>query len=36
MNFRDGAYVIPVPNKPQLELWEEYFGWRREHKTPLD
>ena len=36
MNFRDGAYLTPIHNKPQLELWEEYFKWRREHLTPLD
>lgn len=35
MNFRDGAYLTGIHNKPQLELWEEYFNWRREHKTPL-
>ena len=35
MNFRDGAYLTPIHNKPQLELWEEYFKWRREHKTAL-
>ena len=33
MNFRDGAYLTPIHNKPQLELWEEYMKWRREHKT---
>ena len=36
MNFRDGAYLTPIHNKPQLELWEEYMNWRREHKTPLN
>lgn len=35
MNFRDGAYLTPIHNKPQLELWEEYMKWRREHKTEL-
>jgi para-nitrobenzyl esterase len=35
MNFRDGAYLTPIPNKPQLELWEEYMKWRRENMTPL-
>jgi len=36
MEFRDGAKVIDLPNKPQLELWEEYMNWRRENKTPLN
>lgn len=36
MNFRDGAYLTPIHNKPQLELWEEYMKWRREHKTELN
>ena len=35
MNFRDGAFLIGIHNKPQLLLWEEYMKWRREHKTPL-
>ena len=35
MNFRDGAYLTPIPNKPQLELWEDYMQWRRTHQTPL-
>ena len=25
MYFRDGGHLTPVPNLPQLELWEEYF-----------
>ena len=29
MYFRDGARLTEVPNKPQLELWESYFNWRR-------
>lgn len=36
MNFRDGAHLTGVPNKRQLELWDSYFDWRREHKTPLN
>ncbi|MBQ2507427.1 MAG: carboxylesterase family protein [Bacteroidaceae bacterium] len=35
MYFRDGAHVTALPNKPQLELWESYFNWRRDHLTPL-
>ena len=35
MYFRDGAHVTALPNKPQLELWENYFNWRRDHLTPL-
>ena len=35
MNFRDGAFLTGIHNKPQLLLWEEYMKWRREHKTPL-
>lgn len=35
MYFRDGAHVTALPNKPQLELWESYFNWRRNHLTPL-
>ncbi|MCF0160701.1 MAG: carboxylesterase family protein [Bacteroidaceae bacterium] len=29
MHFRDGAHLIGVQNKPQLELWEEYFNAMR-------
>lgn len=36
MNFRDGAFVTGVHNLPQLQLWEEYMKWRREHMTPLN
>ena len=36
MNFRDGAFLTGIHNKPQLLLWEEYMKWRREHKTPLN
>ena len=36
MYFRDGAHVTALPNKPQLELWENYFNWRRDHLTPLN
>lgn len=36
MNFRDGAFLSGIPNKAQLELWDSYFDWRREHKTPLN
>lgn len=35
MYFRDGAHVSALPNKPQLELWESYFNWRRNNLTPL-
>jgi para-nitrobenzyl esterase len=35
MYFRDGAHVTALPNKPQLELWESYFNWRRNNLTPL-
>lgn len=35
MYFRDGAHVTTLPNKPQLELWESYFNWRRNNLTPL-
>lgn len=35
MNFRDGAFLTGIHNKPQLLLWEEYMKWRREHKTSL-
>ena len=35
MNFRDGAFLTGIHNLPQLQLWEEYMKWRREHKTPL-
>jgi para-nitrobenzyl esterase len=30
MNFRDGAFLSTMPNKPQLELWEQYMQWRRD------
>ena len=36
MNFRDGAFLTGIHNKAQLQLWEEYMKWRREHKTPLN
>ncbi len=36
MNFRDGAFLTGIHNKAQLQLWEEYMKWRREHQTPLD
>ncbi len=35
MYFRDGAHTALLPNTPQLELWEQYFDWRRTHLTPL-
>ena len=35
-NFRDGAFLTGIHNLPQLQLWEEYMKWRREHKTPLN
>ncbi|MDR2389040.1 MAG: carboxylesterase family protein [Tannerellaceae bacterium] len=30
MMFKDGAHLINVPNRPQLELMEEFFKWKRE------
>ena len=36
MNFRDGAFLTGIHNLPQLQLWEEYMNWRREHKTLFD
>lgn len=36
MNFRDGAFLTGIHNLPQLQLWEEYMKWRREHKTSID
>ena len=35
MYFRDGAHTALLPNTPQLELWTQYFDWRRTHLTPL-
>jgi para-nitrobenzyl esterase len=29
MYFKDKPYTGPVPNREQLQLWEEYFAWRR-------
>ena len=30
MLFKDGTSLIETPNKPQLELMEEYFAWKRQ------
>ena len=30
MFFKNGTALIDTPNKPQLELMEEYFAWKRE------
>ena len=30
MFFKDGTSLIETPNKPQLELMEAYFAWKRE------
>ena len=30
MFFKNGTALIETPNKPQLELMEEYFAWKRE------
>ena len=30
MLFKNGTSLIETPNKPQLELMEEYFAWKRE------
>ena len=33
MFFKNGTALIDTPNKPQLELMEEYFAWKR--KQPI-
>ena len=30
MFFKNGTSLIETPNKPQLELMEEYFAWKRQ------
>ena len=30
MLFKNGASLIDTPNKPQLEVMDAYFAWRRE------
>ena len=30
MFFKNGTSLIDTPNKPQLELMEEYFAWKRQ------
>lgn len=30
MLFKNGTALIDTPNKPQLELMEEYFAWKRQ------
>ena len=30
MLFKNGTSLIETPNKPQLELMEEYFAWKRQ------
>ena len=30
MFFKNGTALIETPNKPQLELMEEYFAWKRQ------
>ena len=30
MLFKDGTSLIDTPNKPQLEVMDAYFAWRRE------
>ena len=30
MFFKNGTALIDTPNKPQLELMEEYFAWKRQ------
>ena len=34
MYFKNGTSLIETPNKPQLELMEEYFAWKRQQ--PLE
>lgn len=36
MYFRDGAHVTALPNIELLNLWTEYFDWRRSNLTPVD
>lgn len=30
MHFKDGAHLIPVPNRKQIDLMDEYYRWKRE------
>ena len=30
MLFKNGTSLIETPNKPQLELMEEYYAWKRQ------
>ena len=34
MLFKDGTALIDTPNKPQLELMEAYFAWKRNNFRP--
>jgi para-nitrobenzyl esterase len=29
MNLNDSSKAVPVPNLEKLEMWEEYYAWRR-------
>ena len=31
MHFKDGAHLINLPNRPQLDLMDEFYQWKREN-----